>query len=336
MSPTDHPSSTDRPLISVVIPAFNATATIRKCLTSLGKQTWPAELLEVVIVDDGSTDGTPEACKGYEGVRVLVQENAGPSAARNRGLSEARGSLIAFTDSDCIVAESWLERLAESLDDPSVAAVGGRQRCPADAVPFMQDVHGVLSMMGFLGGYTKTGAARVETGHNPSCNAMYRRCDLIRVGGFREGMFPGEDVDLDRRLQQAIEGRRILYDPTAVVYHYRPTSHRGWWKMMWRYGYSSAHNVRIHGAFRLLHHIPWVMAGLAVAWLLLVIAAPPLGLLLGGLPIVLLVALAVGRSPRIPWKRKLRRARLLGEMLAAFPLGFFQGWWVERTTRDRT
>ncbi|MFZ2956942.1 MAG: glycosyltransferase [Candidatus Ozemobacteraceae bacterium] len=252
------------PFVSVIIPAFNAGETITGCLRSLTALSWPRDRLELLIIDDGSTDQTTQIASTFPGVTLLRQPNAGPSSARNRGIAAARGELLAFTDADCLVHPDWIEKLARHFHDPCVIAVGGNQECPPDATPFMRDVHAVLSMMGFVGGYTKSAATVIETRHNASCNVLMRSSVVKTVGGFREGMYPGEDVDLDRRLLQTFRDAKMLYDPQAIVYHYRPTSFSRWGRMMFRYGASNAQNVRLHGIFRLTQVAPFFILAAAV------------------------------------------------------------------------
>jgi hypothetical protein len=100
------------PRISVVIPAYNASATIGACVDSVKRQGYPA--LEIIVVDDGSSDGTAEIARGLSGVTVIRQENAGPASARNKGIELATGEWLAFLDAD----EEWLgeDRLRGQLD----------------------------------------------------------------------------------------------------------------------------------------------------------------------------------------------------------------------------
>ena len=92
------------PLISVVIPAWNCARYLRRALDSVLAQQYPDDRLDVIVVDDGSTDASPEIVADYAArdgrVRLLRQSNAGPAAARNRGIAAARGELIAFLDAD--------------------------------------------------------------------------------------------------------------------------------------------------------------------------------------------------------------------------------------------
>src|SRR5689334_9252898 len=95
---------------SVVIPARNAARTLPATLAALRGQTYPADRLEVIVVDDGSADATGEVAAAG-GARVLRQAPAGPAAARNRGAAAATGEIILFTDADCTPAPTWVERM---------------------------------------------------------------------------------------------------------------------------------------------------------------------------------------------------------------------------------
>lgn len=129
--------------ISVIMPAFNAEKTIEKAVESILDQTWGN--YELIIIDDGSTDSTPEICrslktrgpadiadgppkdlqeKGTDRIRVFTQANAGPAAARNRGLEEARGGLICFVDADDTVHKDFLKVLAQGIGGAQMAVCG--------------------------------------------------------------------------------------------------------------------------------------------------------------------------------------------------------------------
>jgi len=109
------------PLVSCVVPVFNGEAYLREAIDSVLAQTWGT--VEVVVVDDGSTDGTAAVARSYgHPVRYLHQENAGPAAARNRGIQAARGALVAFLDADDLWAPERLARQAAALEaDPRVS-----------------------------------------------------------------------------------------------------------------------------------------------------------------------------------------------------------------------
>lgn len=110
-------------LISVIVPVFNIANELGRCIESIIGQTY--EQLELLLVDDGSTDGSGDLCDAYAvrdaRIRVLHQANAGVSAARNTGLDHARGNYIAFLDGDDYVPHFYLERLVQGMDGSALA-----------------------------------------------------------------------------------------------------------------------------------------------------------------------------------------------------------------------
>jgi len=260
------------PMVSVVVCTFNDEEYVGECVEALLAQTYPGNLLELIIVDDGSTDRTPDILRKYETVRCLWQRNQGPSAARNLGIINATGEYVCFTDSDCRAAPDWIERLITAHrrgEMPDCCGVGGRQAGHPDDPPFARQVDRFLSAVGFIGDYVKPHATAKKVGHNASCNASYRRQALLEVGGFRTGMFPGEDVDLDRRL--ADRGRTVWFTPDAVVFHHRPPDWGRLLRMLQSYGRASADNVTIHGFFRGIQFVPFAAVALlaTMGWALI-------------------------------------------------------------------
>ncbi|QFG69774.1 glycosyltransferase family 2 protein [Ornithinimicrobium pratense] len=122
-------TSPQRPMVSVVVPAYNAQDTIGACLSGLLTQTYPH--VEIVVIDDGSTDQTAEICRAYGPlVRYQRQENAGSAAARNAAFSLVRGDLIAFCDADDMLLPAYLDRAVAAYQD----AGGGRRIVMSDAL----------------------------------------------------------------------------------------------------------------------------------------------------------------------------------------------------------
>ncbi|MFH0880858.1 MAG: glycosyltransferase [Lentisphaerota bacterium] len=212
-------TTSDSKRISVVIPAFNAAATLPSCLDALMAQTMSSSLYEVIIVDDGSTDDTEEIVRRYEGrapaVRYVRQDNRGPAAARNVGARESRGALLLFTDADCVPTPGWIEEMVRPFDDPEVVAVKGiyktRQR----------ELVARFAQMEFEDRYDLIEkAGRVDMVDTYA--ACFRKAVFLRMGGFDES-FPapnGEDMDLSFRLDEA--GFKLVFTRLAVVFHTHP------------------------------------------------------------------------------------------------------------------
>jgi glycosyltransferase involved in cell wall biosynthesis len=217
--------------LSIIIPAYNAEATLRECLGALESQVLPrGRSLEVIVLDDGSKDGTAEACQGFP-VMLIRQKNAGAGAARNAGIKRARGTWIAFTDADCIASRRWAHWLLEAAEGMGPLAlgaagktVGHESRTPAAR---FVDLAGGLD-------------AQIHLGHRvfpfaPTCNVLYRRAALLAVGGFDERFGSYEAADLHHRLMQA-HGGRMAYEPRALVLHRHRACWGGYWRQQRSYG----------------------------------------------------------------------------------------------------
>ena len=110
--------------VSVIVPAYNASATIGQTLEALSRQNC-FQPFEVIVVDDGSSDNTADIVCSFASVRYVRQENAGPASARNHGAKLAQGEYLAFTDSDCIPHEDWISKLMEGFGQQQVGVVAG-------------------------------------------------------------------------------------------------------------------------------------------------------------------------------------------------------------------
>ena len=116
------------PFVSVVVPVRDDAARLPYCLTALEDQHYPRHRYEVVVVDDGSQESLLPLMGAFSMARLIVRDGGGPAAARNAGVREAKGELIAFTDSDCIPDASWLLRGITALQRSKADLVGGRVR----------------------------------------------------------------------------------------------------------------------------------------------------------------------------------------------------------------
>lgn len=207
--------------ISVVVPAYNAMRTIKACVESLRKLSPESPTHELIVVDNGSNDGTGECLRHYPDVR-LVEESAvrGPAAARNAGARAAMGDILAFTDADCIVTPDWLINGSAPLADPRICAVAGMIRGvePENEIQRWMNDRAILDPRSTL--------AHPFRPFVQTANAFYRREDFRQVDGFDRALLSGEDADLSWRIQ-ALTGGRIELVQDALVYHDHRSDIRG-------------------------------------------------------------------------------------------------------------
>ena len=212
-------SGRSTPGISVVIPAYNAARLIGAAIESVLAQTRP--VAEIVVVDDGSTDGTAEVATGFgEQVRCLRQDNAGPSAARNTGIEAATGEWIAFLDTD----DSWLPSKVEAelevlTAHPELAWIGVNHllrdfATGEDTVRFDPERAGKLLDGGpVLPDFVE--AACAGLGWDP-VGLLVRRDVLLEAGGFRAGLHYAEDLDLCLAIARRHPAIGFVAEPSAV------------------------------------------------------------------------------------------------------------------------
>lgn len=208
--------ATALPMVSVIIPTFNRAITLADTLAGLIAQDYPADRLEVIVVDNDSTDATERVVQTAAAAAPIPiayyrKENRGPAAARNYGIARSGGELLAFTDSDCIAGRDWLRRAVGHMA-PNVGLVAGPVR------PFVNP----RRIPSFF--YHQTDHSRPNELY-VTANILYRRSALERVGGFDEqfGAYAwgapigGEDTDLGWRVRQA--GYRAVWAGDAPVDH---------------------------------------------------------------------------------------------------------------------
>jgi len=243
------------PFISIIVPVYNSEKTIRKCIDSLLKIDYPN--YEILIIDDGCTDKTKDILYEYKNRIILIEsQHVGPSACRNMAAKRSKGDFLAFTDADCLTDKNWLGELMRGFVSDKVVGVGGTQLSPQDETKFGKSVQAFFELTGFLGGYIKSRRSGeiTKVPHNPSCNVMYRKNVFLEIGGFDEMLWPCEDVDLDYRLKR--KGFVFMYNPKAIVYHYRPHTFLELSKMMYRYGVTQGILTKRYGFFRKIQFIP--------------------------------------------------------------------------------
>lgn len=203
------------PEVSVIIPAYNAAATIGPCLDSVLRQR-TLDGFEVLVVDDGSRDGTGEIAARFPGVRVLRQENAGASAARNLGAREARGAILLFIDADCVATPDWLGSLASVIRAGADGAKGTLlSRQPEQVARFTQ--------LEYEDRYDRM-KGRERINFIDMGSAAYRREVMLGVGeGGFDTRYPGASVeDQEFSFRLAKHGCDLRFVGSAAVYHHHP------------------------------------------------------------------------------------------------------------------
>ncbi len=238
--------------ISVVIPTFQRADSLKVVLASLLEQSFDSSSYEILLCDAGSTDGTEELVEQLKDARIrfLPGPNTGRSGARNRGVREARGDLVLFTDADIIAdPELLLSHQRFHAEFPGDAVVGCEIQVDSldEYETFRQDPQRYARH--------KVERTTVPWHYFLTGNASARKADLLRVGCFDEGFtgYGHEDLELGYRLQKA--GCRLHYNPHAINYHWHPVPFEEQCQKMFLAGKSTVKFYRKHKDLR----IPLIM-----------------------------------------------------------------------------
>lgn len=267
-------SPTMWPTLSIVIPSYNRANELERCLRSLFLLEYPHDCLEILVVDDASTDTTSATLSALtqEAETHSIQlrsvrhvQRQGVAISRNTGVEAASYDLIAYIDSDCVATPTWLTELVPLFQDGRIAAVGGMIRG--------------YERRSVLGRYEDTCSslhmgARAQQVHLegpltylPTANFIIRRAIWQHLGGFAP-LSQGEDVDFCRRI--LLSGAHIRYVPQGIVYHDYRTTLKAFLKIRAAYATAEAALLQRHPTERRILVLPLEQATFA-------------GLVLGGL-----------------------------------------------------
>lgn len=305
--------------VSLVIPGRNCAHTLRHCLdaaTPLLDQP-DNRLAEILFVDDGSTDESPEIAREFP-VRIVPGEGRGPGAARNLGWRAARSPLVWFVDADCVTEPDALARLLPHMQDPEVGGASGS--------------YGIMNPESLLARLIHEEIVERHR-HMPdevdflaTFNVLYRRAALEAVGGFDERYLKAQDAELSFRVMRA--GYRLRFEFESRVRHFHETRWTAYLRTQRRQGYWRAwlhlsypeHNAGDSYSNLSDHAQPPLalcsIAGLTAAWL-------PWGWTISAAPIVALLGL---QTP-LTWRliRRLRRPEYLMFALMSFLRAYWRG-----------
>lgn len=233
---------TEPPLVSVVVPAYNEEKVIGQCIESILASEYQPR--QIIVVDDGSTDGTLEVMRRYENdddLTVISKPNGGKASALNAGLVEAEGEVILFVDADGIFARDTIARMLEGFDSERVGAVCGHDS------PLSH--RGLYPKLATLQAHVSTGFVRralsvlnclpIVSGNI----GAFRRETLDETGPFLED-FVGEDLELTFRVHKA--GYQVRFQPSARVLAECPSTLAGLWKQRIRWTRGFVQTVGIH------------------------------------------------------------------------------------------
>jgi glycosyltransferase involved in cell wall biosynthesis len=233
--------------VSIVMPTYNRIAGLRRALEALTAQTFPRSQLEVIVVSDGSTDGTDEylATEPPTEVVVVSQANGGPAAARNTGIQVASGEIVLFVDDDVIASPRLVEEhvLSHRAAGRDVAVIGPMMTPPDfEMSTWVRWEQAMLYRQydAMKAGVYEASARQFYTG-----NASVAREQLLEHGGFDTRFRRGEDIELAYRLDRAGLGWAFNFD--AIGYHYADRSFTSWLSNAHDYGVCDALFARDYG-----------------------------------------------------------------------------------------
>lgn len=234
-------------LVSVIIPARNERRTIAHLVDEVRGQAPSGWSVEVVVVDDGSTDDTAAVARdaGARVVQMGARSGGGnPALARNRGAHTAGGDPLVFLDADCLPAPGWLSGLVNG-HETGAAVVGGSLDLPDGLAP--------MARCDFYCGWYHVHSARPggEVPNHPPGNVSVRRAVFAATSGFTEQQpvaYAHEELAWQAEVRRA--GGRIVFDPAAIVYHYNRPGFRNLLRRNYRWGYSAIESKAPSGAAR--------------------------------------------------------------------------------------
>ncbi|MDI6840942.1 MAG: glycosyltransferase [bacterium] len=218
------------PKVSVIVPVYNGERTLMECLNSLMKLKYPRDRLEIIVVDNNSTDRTKEIATQFP-VTYVFERHRNWAAAKNRGLTICTGELVAFLSHDCIIHRDWI---SEFVKEFQVDEVGG---CGGNILPYR--IRNWIDRYYYQFIYSNKRWVSEIKYPFPwiiGLNSIFRRNDLIAIGGFDEKIGRCDDVDISWRVQ--LKGRTLKYISQAIVYHDHENTFRAFFKGLFEAGYS--------------------------------------------------------------------------------------------------
>ncbi|MEO1524572.1 MAG: glycosyltransferase [Planctomycetota bacterium] len=241
----------ETPFITVLIPTLNESAHIETCLSSIQQQSYPQDRFEIVVVDNGSSDTTPDLVRAMD-VRLLSEPRRSAYWARNLGIENTSGEWLAFTDADCLADPNWLSNLNARANETDAWLVGG-----LIAYEMVTDTLGNrLLMETHQPDHLRT---TIEKHHSVAGGNMFVRREAFEKLGLFNVIGWGSDIEYSRRVAAA--GHTVAFAENAVVTHQCDLSNWEYWRRSYetRYGQILLFDDRkgIRAAFRNCARLPW-------------------------------------------------------------------------------
>tara|TARA_B100001027_G_scaffold170318_1_gene121838 strand:+ start:348 stop:1376 length:1029 start_codon:yes stop_codon:yes gene_type:complete len=247
------------PIISVVTPTFNRKEELVHLFNSMKKQTLDPKFFEMIISDDGSTDGTDEYVKNLENkfqfnLSYVSQKNLGPGSARNNGVKNSKGELIVFIDSDCEADSNWLEIIFNAYKKNEFDAFGGPDEARDNFLPIQIAIN--FSMTSFLttGGIRGHNKNMISKFYPRSHNMGVKKTLFEKIGGFGS-LRHGQDIELSNRIinEQAV----VKLLDNAIVYHRRRTTLLKFFRQVFNWGVARVNLAKMdRNMLQIVHFLP--------------------------------------------------------------------------------
>jgi len=202
-----------KPIISVIVPVWNDSKRVVQCINALKNQSLARHMFEIIVVDNGSTDNTYEVLSKIDGISLLQELKPGSYAARNKAIDIAKGTYLAFTDSDCLPDKKWLEELiACAQSDEKIGIVAGK-------INFFQDAEDNVEKeaLAFESLFSMNQESYADEGLCITANWCSRKKVVLAQSGFRTDLKSGGDHDMARKITTS--GLVVKYCENAKVLH---------------------------------------------------------------------------------------------------------------------
>jgi cellulose synthase/poly-beta-1,6-N-acetylglucosamine synthase-like glycosyltransferase len=232
------------PFVSVIIPVLNEEQTIRDCLTSVLRTNYPPERLEVLVVDNGSSDNTAEIIKSFP-VRYLWEPQRGVTMARNKGIKASEGEILAFVDADCRTTWGWLREMIQPFEEEGTGGVAGE----IVAYPPQTQAERYAARVRHLS--PQKYLSRPLLPFAAFANLAFRREVFDQIGLLDNTIPLGESTDFCTRFLRE-SGLKLKYAQKAVVFHHHRKSTWAFFRQQFKYGRGHA---QLYIKYR--QEIPW-------------------------------------------------------------------------------